>query len=263
MDMKRVLSIAGTDPTGGAGMQADLKTMTAHKMYGMSVITSVVAQNTMGVYGFIDMPADFVGKQIDCVMEDIFPDAVKIGMVSAPAIIEEIVSKLIQYKAKHIVVDPVMVSTSGGKLLSDNAMGALIGKLIPISEIITPNIPEAEILCGSEFEIHNRQDMVRAAEKIAGFYTGYILIKGGHLEDTSDDLLYYQGKEIWFTCEKVDNPNTHGTGCTLSSAIACNLAAGMSVEESVKNAKAYITDALKAQLNLGKGRGPLNHCCRM
>ena len=156
-----------------------------------------------------------------------------------------------------------MVSTSGGKLLSDNAMDALIGKLIPISEMITPNIPEAEILCGSKFAIHNRQDMVRAAEKIAEFYTGYILVKGGHLEDASDDLLYYQGKVIWFTCEKVDNPNTHGTGCTLSSAIACNLAAGLPVEESIRNAKEYITDALKAQLNFGRGRGPLNHCCRM
>lgn len=263
MDMKRVLSIAGTDPTGGAGMQADLKTITAHKMYGMSVITSLVAQNTMGVYGFIDTPPEFVGKQIDCVMEDIFPDAVKIGMVSAPEIIEVIVSKLLQYKAKHIVVDPVMVSTSGGKLLSDNAMGALIGKLIPIAEIITPNIPEAEILCGGGFEIRSRADMVQAAEKISEFYKGYILVKGGHLENTSDDLLYFQGKETWYPCEKVDNPNTHGTGCTLSSAIACNLAAGMPVEESVKNAKGYITDALKAQLNLGKGRGPLNHCCRM
>jgi len=263
MEMKRVLSIAGTDPTGGAGMQADLKTITAHKMYGMSVINSLVAQNTMGVYGFIDTPADFVGKQIDCVMEDIFPDAVKIGMVSAPAIIEVIVSKLLQYKAKHIVVDPVMVSTSGGKLLSDNAMDALIGKLIPISEMITPNIPEAEILCGSKFAIHNRQDMVRAAEKIAEFYTGYILVKGGHLEDASDDLLYYQGKVIWFTCEKVDNPNTHGTGCTLSSAIACGLAGGLNCEDSARMAKEYITGAILDGMNLGRGNGPLNHMYRI
>lgn len=263
MDMKRVLSIAGTDPTGGAGMQADIKTITAHKMFAMSVITALVAQNTTGVYGVIDTPVEFVGQQMDCVMTDIFPDAVKIGMVSSPAIIEELVRKLKEYGPEHIVVDPVMVSTSGGKLLSDDAMDALIGKLIPMAEVITPNIPEAEMLCGGEFEIESREDMLRAAERIAQFYKGNILVKGGHLADTSDDLLYHDGQAVWFPGVKVDNPNTHGTGCTLSSAIACNLAAGKTVAESVREAKSYITDALKANLNLGKGRGPLNHCCRM
>ena len=263
MDMKRVLSIAGTDPTGGAGMQADIKTITAHKMFAMSVVTALVAQNTMGVYGVIDTPPEFVGQQMDCVMNDIFPDAVKIGMVSSPAIIEKIVEKLKEYQPGHIVVDPVMVSTSGGKLLSDDAMDALIGKLIPMAEVITPNIPEAEVLCGGSFEIRCWDDMVKAAEQISTFYKGNILIKGGHLEDSSDDLLYHDGKVIRFAGERVDNPNTHGTGCTLSSAIACNLAAGKSVEESIREAKSYITYALKANLNLGKGRGPLNHRCRM
>lgn len=256
-EIKKVLSIAGTDPTGGAGAQADLKTITVHKLYGMSVITSLVAQNTMGVYDVIDTPPEFVAKQLDCVFQDIRPDAVKIGMVSNSKIIDVIVYKLKEYKAENIVVDPVMVSTSGGKLLSDEACEALITKLLPLGAVITPNIPEAEVLCG--FEIRNTDDMISAAEKISELVDGGILIKGGHLVSTATDLLYQNGEITWFSSERVDNPNTHGTGCTLSSAIASNLAKGYSLKESIGYAKKYLTGALKAQLNLGKGSGPLEH----
>ena len=256
-EIKKVLTIAGTDPTGGAGQQADLKTITVHKQYAMSVITSIVAQNTMGVYDFMDVPPELVAKQLDCVFQDIRPDAVKIGMVSNSKIIDVIVNKLKEYNAENIVVDPVMVSTSGGKLLSDEASEALITKLLPMGTVITPNIPEAEVLCG--FEIKNTDDMIKAAEKISSMVDGGILIKGGHLVSTATDLLYKDGEITWFSSERVNNPNTHGTGCTLSSAIACNLAEGYSLEESIANAKKYLTGALKAQLNLGKGSGPLEH----
>ena len=261
--MKTALTIAGSDSSGGAGIQADIKTMTANGVYAMSAITALTAQNTTGVYGIMEATPEFLEEQLERVFTDIYPDAVKTGMVSSSALIAVIGKVLRRHQAKNIVVDPVMVSTSGGKLLSDDAMDALIGKLIPMAEVITPNIPEAEVLCGGSFEIRCWDDMVKAAEQISTFYKGNILIKGGHLEDSSDDLLYHDGKVIRFAGERVDNPNTHGTGCTLSSAIACNLAAGKSVEESIREAKSYITDALKANLNLGKGRGPLNHCCRM
>lgn len=256
--MKKVLTIAGSDCSGGAGIQADIKAITAHKMYAMSVITALTAQNTTGVYGVQDTTREFVGNQIKCVAEDIFPDAVKIGMVSSKDIIEEIVDDLKMYKMKNIVVDPVMISTSGSRLLSEDAMEALITKLLPMADVITPNIPEAECLCG--FEILNKEDMIRAARKISESYNGKILIKGGHLADTADDLLFENENIIWYEIERVNNPNTHGTGCTLSSAIACNLADGYDVKESIKRAKEYITGALKADLNLGCGSGPLNHC---
>ncbi|MCR6544224.1 bifunctional hydroxymethylpyrimidine kinase/phosphomethylpyrimidine kinase [Dehalobacterium formicoaceticum] len=257
--MKKVLTIAGSDCSGGAGIQADIKTMTAHKIYAMSVITALTAQNTTGVYGVLDVAPDFVGQQIDCVMTDIFPDAVKIGMVSAPSIILKIVDKLKEYQAQNIVVDPVMISTSGSRLLSDDAMEALMTQLIPLALIITPNIPEAE--CLADMKIHSKEEMVRAAQKIGESYSGHILIKGGHLKDSADDLLYHQGELTWFPGRKIANENTHGTGCTLSSAIACNLAEGYGVLESVHMAKDYIICALEAKLNLGQGSGPLNHCC--
>lgn len=257
--MKKVLTIAGSDCSGGAGIQADIKTITVHKMYAMSVITALTAQNTTGVYGVLEADADFVGKQMDCVMTDIFPNAVKIGMVSSPEIIHKIVEKLTEYEVKNIVVDPVMISTSGSKLLSDNAMDALINRLIPMASIITPNIPEAECLAG--FPIDTKEDMIKAAEKIGEGYQGHILIKGGHLSDTADDLLYQKGDITWFEGLRINNENTHGTGCTMSSAIACNIAAGYSINESVERAKDFITCALKIHLNLGKGSGPLNHCC--
>ena len=240
--MKKVLTIAGSDCSGGAGIQADLKTMAAHGVYGMSAITALTAQNTTGVYGILEADGDFVANQLDCVFTDIFPDAVKIGMVSNSDI---------------IVVDTVMVSTSGSKLLSDEAIDTVKNVLIPAADLITPNIPEAEVLSG--IKIKNGDDMIKAAEIISCFYDGAILVKGGHLVNTANDLLFTNGKGVWFESERVDNDNTHGTGCTLSSAIACNLAMGFSFEKSVENAKEYITGALKANLNLGKGSGPLNH----
>lgn len=256
--MKKVLTIAGSDCSGGAGIQADLKTMTAHKVYGMSVITALTAQNTTGVYGVLDAGADFVGQQMDCVFKDIYPDAVKIGMVSNIETIEMIAGKLKLYGAKNIVIDPVMVSTSGCALMSSDAMGTLIEKLLPLGDIVTPNIPEAEKLCG--FAIKSEDDMLKAAEVIGKNLNGSVLIKGGHLTETADDLLWHQGNIRWYTSERVSNPNTHGTGCTLSSAIASNLALGYDMEESVANAKSYITGALKDGLDLGEGSGPLNHC---
>ncbi|MCY6484193.1 bifunctional hydroxymethylpyrimidine kinase/phosphomethylpyrimidine kinase [Clostridium aestuarii] len=256
--MKKVLTIAGSDCSGGAGVQADLKTIIAHKCYGMSVITALTAQNTTGVYGIEACSVDFVKNQMDCVFTDIFPDAVKIGMVSSIEIIEAIAQKLKEYKPKNIVVDPVMVATSGSKLLNDDAINKLLNELMPLATVITPNLFEAEILCG--FQIKSIEDMVKAAKKIAENYDGHILIKGGHLEDNANDLLFSNGIIHWFEGEKIENPNTHGTGCTLSSAIASNLALGYNAEESIRNSKEYITGALKAKLDLGKGSGPLNHC---
>ena len=255
--MKKILTIAGSDCSGGAGIQADIKTITAHKMYAMSAITALTAQNTRGVYGVFDSTPEFLSLQLDSIFTDIYPDAVKIGMLSNKELIITIVDKLIEYKAENIVLDPVMVSTSGSKLLNDDAMETLINKLIPLSTIITPNILEAQCLCG--ISIETKKDMEVAAIKISKNYSGHILIKGGHLKESSDDLLYSNGKLTWFSQENIDNPNTHGTGCTLSSAIACNLAKGLGIQESVFNAKNYITGALNANLNLGKGRGPLNH----
>ena len=259
--MKKVLTIAGTDPTGGAGIQADLKTMMAHKVYVMSIITALVAQNTTGVRDIMEVTPQFLNEQFDCVFEDIYPDAIKIGMVSSPVLIETIVTKLKQYSVKNIVVDPVMVSTSGSRLLADNALKLLKESLIPHATIITPNIPEAQVL--ADILIDSKSTMIKAAEKIGSFYNGYILLKGGHFKNRADDLLYYQGNINWLESEKINNFNTHGTGCTLSSAIASNLAIGYSMNESVIRAKEYITGALNANLDLGKGSGPLNHCWSM
>lgn len=255
--MKKVLTIAGSDCSGGAGIQADIKTITAHKMYAMSAITALTAQNTTGVYGIMEVTPEFVEQQLDCIFTDIPPDSIKIGMVSNSQIIQMIVKKLRQYGAKNIVVDPVMVSTSGSKLLSDEAGKTLITELLPLATVITPNIPEAEVLCGRS--IHSEEDMIGAAGKISEFFPGAILIKGGHLVNDAVDLLLEKGGMNWFKSERINNPNTHGTGCTLSSAIACNLAAGYSLEESIRNAKDYLTGALRAMLNLGKGPGPIDH----
>lgn len=255
--MKTVLTIAGSDCSGGAGIQADIKTITVHKLYAMSVITALTAQNTTGVYGIMEVTPDFLEKQLECVFSDIYPDAVKIGMVSSKILIETITSKLIKENVKNIVLDPVMISTSGCKLLADDAANALIEKLIPIATIITPNIPEAEVLSG--MKITHVEDMIFAAEKIAQNYKGAILIKGGHKLNDANDLLYQNGQVEWFNGERIDNPNTHGTGCTLSSAIASNMAMGYSLSECIYNAKKYISGALKANLDLGKGDGPLDH----
>nr|WP_294530586.1 bifunctional hydroxymethylpyrimidine kinase/phosphomethylpyrimidine kinase [uncultured Blautia sp.] len=255
--MKKVLTIAGSDCSGGAGIQADLKTITAHKLYGMSVITALTAQNTTGVKSMMEAEPEFVADQLDAVFTDIYPDSVKIGMVSNSRIIRVIADKLSEYGAKNIVVDPVMVSTSGHRLMCEEAMDAVMDILLPMGDVITPNIPEAQVLCG--FEIHTEEDMIKAAGKLAQKYKGAILIKGGHLENDATDLLYQDGQIRWFRGKRVENPNTHGTGCTLSSAIACNLAQGFSVADSVANAKAYLTGALEAMLDLGAGSGPLNH----
>ncbi|MDD2216813.1 MAG: bifunctional hydroxymethylpyrimidine kinase/phosphomethylpyrimidine kinase [Eubacteriales bacterium] len=255
--IKKILTIAGSDCSGGAGIQADIKTITAHKMYAMSAITALTAQNTTGVYGVMDASPEFVSLQLDCIFKDIRPDAVKIGMVSNAEIIEVISSKLREYNAKNIVVDPVMISTSGSKLLCDDAIETLKKSLLPIGTVITPNIPEAEVLCG--FEIKNASDMERAAAVISKLIPGAVLIKGGHLVNDACDLLYFDNKIQWLMGERIENENTHGTGCTLSSAIACELAEGRSLYDSVSRAKTYITGALKAELNLGKGSGPLEH----
>ena len=255
--MKKVLTIAGSDSSGGAGIQADIKTITVHKKYAMSVITALTAQNTLGVSDIMNVPPSFVKAQMDSVFTDIFPDSVKIGMVSSQDIICAIFEKLTEYNAKNIVVDPVMISTSGSRLISKDAISSLTSFLIPIANLITPNIFEAEVLC--QLEGKNKNDMLKAAEIIFSKYNTPVLIKGGHLSDTAADLLY-DGIEItWFEEKRVDNPNTHGTGCTLSSAIACNLAEGLPLKDSILNAKKYLTGALLAQLDLGNGSGPLMH----
>lgn len=255
--MKKVLTVAGSDSSGGAGIQADIKTITAHGMYAMSAITALTAQNTMGVTGVLNADADFVGKEIDAVFDDIYPDSVKIGMVSESDIICVIADRLKKYGAKNIVLDPVMVSTSGCRLISKEAEKTLVECLMPIADIITPNIPEAEVLSG--LEIKCESDMISAAERISEIYGGCILVKGGHLVNDATDLLYKGGEVKWFSSPRIDNPNTHGTGCTLSSAIACALADGKSIEDSIKSAKEYLTGALAAMLDLGHGSGPLNH----
>ena len=257
--MKKVLTIAGSDCSGGAGIQADIKTIISHKMYAMSVVTALTAQNTTGVFSILESSPKFVSEQMDAVFTDIFPDSVKIGMVSSSEIIKTIAKKIEQYKPKNIVVDPVMVSTSKCKLLSDDSVKSIIDYLFPIATIITPNIYEAEILCG--FLIKNENDMIKSAYEISKSFKRAILIKGGHLEDSSNDLLYQNGNSYWFKSPRISNSNTHGTGCTLSSAIACNLADNLSIEESVNNAKNYINKCLKAMLDLGKGSGPIQHFC--
>ncbi|MEG1642037.1 MAG: bifunctional hydroxymethylpyrimidine kinase/phosphomethylpyrimidine kinase [Synergistaceae bacterium] len=259
--MRKVLTIAGSDCSGGAGIQADLKTMSAYNVYGMSVITALTAQNTTGVYGINEIKPEFVAQQIDVIFSDITPDAVKIGMVSNIEIIKKISEKLKQYNAKNIVVDPVMVATSGGKLLNPDSIEVLKKQLISIADLITPNIPEAEVL--SEMKIETKETFIEAGEKISQSLNCNVLIKGGHLEESADDLLIYKNGEIlWFKGEKINTQNTHGTGCTLSSAIASGMALGMGLAQSIEEAKKYVTGALSEGLDLGRGNGPLNHCYR-
>ncbi len=255
--MKKILTIAGSDPSGGAGIQADLKTFQGNACYGMSVITALTAQNTRGVTGVLNLPRYFVGLQLDAVFTDIFPDGIKIGMVSEAEIIEEIREKLLKYKAKNIVIDPVMVSTSGSNLMEDDGVKTLVERLLPLGDLITPNMMEAEVISG--LKVRNKAEMEIAGEKISSLIKGDVLIKGGHLESRADDLLIVGGKKIWLEGSRFENPNTHGTGCTLSSAIASNLAKGMDMEEAVLRAKEYVTGAIKDGLDLGEGRGPLNH----
>lgn len=255
--MKTCLTIAGSDSSGGAGIQADLKTMTVNGVYAMSVITALTAQNTQGVTGILDVSPEFINEQMDAVFTDIYPDAIKIGMVSSPEIVEAIASSLEKFQAKNIVLDPVMVATSGAKLLKEEAMDSLINRLIPLADVITPNIPEGEILAG--MEIKSEDDMQNAAELIGDKYDCAVLLKGGHSINDANDLLYRDGKFKWFRSERIDNKNTHGTGCTLSSAIAANLSKGIDLDEAILKAKNYLTEALRAGLDLGKGSGPLMH----
>ncbi len=257
MKLKTAMTVAGSDCSGGAGIQADLKTMTMNGVYAMSAITALTAQNTTGVRSISEVTPDFLSDQLDMIFEDIVPDAVKIGMVASGALISVIAEKLIKYGANNIVVDPVMVSTSGSALIKTEATAILAEKLLPISSLTTPNIPEAEILSG--MSISNEKDMENAAKKIGETYGCSVLVKGGHNINDANDLLWANGKFTWFEGKRIDNPNTHGTGCTLSSAIAANLAKGFPMEESVRRAKEYISAALSAMLDLGSGSGPMNH----
>lgn len=275
--MKSVLTIAGSDSSGGAGIQADIKTIAAHRLFAQSVVTALTAQNTTGVFGVFDVPPEFVAQQIDVVFDDIRPDAVKIGMVSSPAIAEAIADALVRNDARNIVVDPVMVATSGSDLASGEAVVALRERLMPLATVVTPNIPEAEVLAG--FAIATPDDQERAALAIARGTGAAALVKGGHgMHDANDVLALPEDLErrpfkaevagsgdagnstaVWFNAERVDNPNTHGTGCTLSSAIACGLADGRPLEGAVRQAKEYLSGALAAGLDLGRGSGPLDH----
>lgn len=256
--MNTALTIAGSDSSGGAGIQADLKTMLANHVYGMSAITALTAQNTTGVTDIMEVTPEFLAEQLDSIFTDIRPDAVKTGMVSSSQLIEIIADKLREYEAVNIVVDPVMVATSGAKLICDDAMETLKKKLLTLATVITPNIPEGEVLAG--MKITSKEDMVTAAEKISNTYGCSVLLKGGHSLNDANDLLVEPGKEpVWFKGRRIANSNTHGTGCTLSSAIASNLAKCKSLEEAVKGAKNYISGALAAGLDLGKGSGPMDH----
>ena len=255
--MKTALSIAGSDCSGGAGIQADLKTMTMNGVYAMSAITALTAQNTTGVTGIMEVPADFLRQQLDMIFTDIRPDAVKVGMVSSSGLIEAIAERLRFYRAENLVVDPVMVATSGARLIESDALSTLTRELLPMAAVITPNIPEGELLSGMKIE--NEEAMTAAAKKIGDSYGCAVLLKGGHSVSDANDLLYANGELTWFRGRRIDNPNTHGTGCTLSSAIAANLAKGFDLKTSVQRAKDYISGALAAMLDLGKGAGPMNH----
>lgn len=255
--MKTVLTIAGSDSSGGAGIQADIKTILAHKLYAASAVTALTAQNTLGVYGVLESTPEFLECQLTSVFDDIPPDAVKIGMVSSAELISCIAGVLKMYHPGNVVLDPVMISTSGRKLLDPQAAGALREELLPLADLLTPNIPEAEVL--SHCRINSREDREEAARRIAEQFHSAVLIKGGHGKGNADDLLFYGGTSVWYAGERLESSNTHGTGCTLSSAIACRLAKGETLEESVRLAKQYLTGAIRAGLDLGRGNGPLDH----
>lgn len=255
--MKTALTIAGSDSCGGAGIQADIKTMTMNGVYAMSAITALTAQNTTGIRAIWEISPEFLKEQLDAVFEDIFPDAVKVGMVSSEKLICTIADRLKYYKASNVVIDPVMASTGGSSLIKTGAIDTLINELFPIAALVTPNIPEAEVI--SEMTVESIDDMILAAKSIGNAYGCSVLLKGGHRINDANDLLYSNGEIYWFKGNRIDNPNTHGTGCTLSSAIAANLAKGYCLKESVQRAKEYISGAIGANLNLGKGLGPLKH----
>jgi len=257
MSLKRILTIAGSDSGGGAGIQADLKTIIVLGGFGMSVITALTAQNTLGVQGIYEVPENFVEKQFDSVATDIGIDAAKTGMLANSRIIKAIAEKIKEYKIDILVVDPVMVAKGGAPLIEDEAKQSLIEELLPLAFVITPNIPEAEVL--SKIKISSVDDMKKSAKIIHGLGAKNVVVKGGHLSGDAVDILYDGKKFHEFVSERIDTKNTHGTGCTYSAAIATFLAKGKSVFESVKMAKEYITDALRFSLCLGKGHGPTNH----
>lgn len=255
--MRTAVTIAGSDSSGGAGIQADIKTMLSNGVYAMSAITALTAQNTMGVTGIMEVAPEFLAEQLDNIFTDIYPDAVKIGMVGSSALIHIIADKLEEYEARNIVLDPVMMATSGAKLVSDDAMLAMKERLFPITTVLTPNIPETEALAG--MRIQTEEDMCRGAAKIGDTYHCAVLCKGGHKLNDANDLLYREGSVRWFYGTRIATSGTHGTGCTLSSAIAANLAKGYDLDTAVKRAKLYISGALSAGLKLGRGCGPMNH----
>ena len=255
--MVTALTIAGSDPSGGAGIQADIKTMTVHGVYAMSAITALTAQNTTGVTGILEVPPAFLEEQLESIFTDIPPQAVKVGMVSSAPLIRTIARVLAKYRPAHVVVDPVMVATSGSRLLSEEAVSALKAALLPLAEVLTPNIPEAEVLSG--LTISGPADMEKAAQAIGEAYGCAVLCKGGHDLNDANDLLWRDGTCKWFHGRRIHNPNTHGTGCTLSSAIASNLAKGYDLDTAVERAKAYLSGALAAMLDLGAGQGPMDH----
>lgn len=255
--MKTALSIAGSDSSGGAGIQADMKTMTANGVYAMTAITALTAQNTTGVQGIYEVPTEFLAMQIDSVFTDIYPDAVKIGMISSAELVEVIARKLIDYEARNIVVDPVMIATSGAALSKGSAVDRMKEILFPIAAVITPNIPEAEALSG--MSIRTVEEMEEAARMLGKEYGCAVLVKGGHTVEDASDVLWTGREIVWFHGKHINNPNTHGTGCTLSSAIAANLAKGYDLKEAISRAKDYISGALSAMLDLGAGQGPLDH----
>ncbi|RVU53986.1 bifunctional hydroxymethylpyrimidine kinase/phosphomethylpyrimidine kinase [Anaerosphaera multitolerans] len=255
--MKKVLTIAGSDPTGGAGIQADIKTMSAHGVYAMSVIVSVVAENTMRVISIEDISLKVIRDQIDAVYEDIGTDAVKIGMLSNSEIMVAVAQKLREYSPLNIVLDPVMYAKGGNALMAENSIETLIKELLPLCDLITPNIPEAEKI--TNMKIHSIEDMKRASEKILNYGCKSVLLKGGHYIGEAIDILY-DGKDfVTYETKRIKTKNTHGTGCTLSSSIASNLALGFSLKEAISLSKEYITKAIEKDINIGKGHGPVNH----
>lgn len=257
-----VLSIAGSDSSGGAGIQADIKTIQAFGLFAQTAITALTAQNTTGVFGIQNLDAAFVRQQIDVVFQDIRPDAVKIGMVSSADIASAIADSLQANGACGIVLDPVMVSTSGSALMADETVKTLIGRLLPMADLLTPNLPEAEVLAG--MKIDGEDDMLRAAKAIHANIRpdAYVLVKGGHLAQSANDLLFGANGAEWIRGERIETRNSHGTGCSLSSAIACGLACGHSMSQSVREAKSFLTGALVHDPHLGKGNGPLDHMWR-
>lgn len=256
--MKHLLTIAGSDSSGGAGIQADLKTFAAHGTFGMSAITAVTAQNTCGVTLIQDITPEMITAQIDAVFSDIHVDAVKIGMISRSPSIRAIAEGLRKWKSGIVVLDPVMVSKSGFQLLQQEACQTLIQELLPLATLVTPNLPEAEAICG--FPITSEKDMVAAAKRIVELGAKAVMVKGSRLIDSqSNDYLYNGVQGIWLSSTRIETKNTHGTGCTLSSALAANLAKGLSIEEAAKASKSYVTKAIAHSITLGKGCGPTHH----